>query len=422
MKILYLHQYFVPPDAPGGTRSYEFARRLVKRGHEVTMVTSSAMMKPGFADPDRITKRNFEGIELVILPVKYGNEMGYARRTLAFASFAMGAAKEAVKVKPDVVFATSTPLTIAIPGLLARVARGVPMVFEVRDLWPELPILMGALKNPAARGLAHGLEWLAYHGSSEVVALSPGMADGVARCGISRDRITVIPNSCDIDAFTTTPEAIDAFRREHLPELAPGQPLVLYGGTFGKINDAGWMVELAAKMASVAPEVRFVMAGSGAEGDLIAARAKDRGVLGKNLWMLPAQPKRNMPALLGCATVATSLFMPLPEMWNNSANKFFDALAAAKPVAINYGGWQKDLLERTGCGIVMPQHDPLAAAQQLAALVRSPEALARASAASSMLARSRFDRDVLAVQLEAVLQRAVDAHHGLARSPIPVTP
>lgn len=415
MKILYLHQYFVPPDAPGGTRSYEFARRLVQRGHQVTMVTSSAMMGKGFADPDRITRRTFEGIELVILPVAYGNEMGYARRTLAFANFAMGAAAQAVRQRPDVVFATSTPLTIAIPGLLARLVRGVPMVFEVRDLWPELPILMGALRNPAARQLAHGLEWLAYHGASEVVALSPGMADGVARTGISRDRITVIPNSCDIDAFAVTPAAIEAFRRTHLPVLAPGQPLVVYGGTFGRINDAGWLVELAANMANVAPEVRFAMAGSGAEGEMIAERARARGVLGRNLWMLPALPKRDMPAFLGCASVATSLFMPLPEMWNNSANKFFDALAAGKPVAINYGGWQADLLQSTGAGICLPQADPAAAARSLAALVRSPRALAAASDAASNLAHRRFDRDRLAVELEGVLQRAVDSHRPMSR-------
>ena len=413
MKILYLHQYFVPPDAPGGTRSYEFARRLVKRGHEVTLVTSAAMMKPGFADPRRVTRRSFEGIDLVILPVAYGNEMGYARRTLAFASFALGAAKEAMRHRPDVVFATSTPLTIAIPGLLARLVRRVPMVFEVRDLWPELPILMGALPNPAAQQLARGLEWVAYHGASEVVALSPGMADGVARAGISRDRITVIPNSCDIDAFTVTPAAVEASRRRHLPELAADQPLVVYGGTFGRINDAGWLVEVAAHMATIAPEVRFAMAGSGAETEAIAARGSARGVLGRNLWMLPALPKREMPAFLGNAAVATSLFMPLPEMWNNSANKFFDALAAGRPVAINYGGWQAELLASTGAGICLPQGDPAAAAHALAALVRSPAELARASLAASDLARRRFDRDLLAVELERVLQRAANSRHAV---------
>jgi glycosyltransferase involved in cell wall biosynthesis len=406
MKILYLHQYFVPPDAPGGTRSYEFARRLVQRGHQVTMVTSNAMMKNGFADPNRVTRRQLDGIDLVILPVRYGNEMGYHRRTLAFAKFAARAAAEAVRHRPDVVFATSTPLTIAIPGLLARVARGVPMVFEVRDLWPELPIAIGALRNPVAKRLARGLEWLAYHGAAEVVALSPGMADGVAATGIPRERITTIPNSCDIASFAVTPDVVEAFRRARLPELAPEHPLVVYGGTYGHINDAGWLVEVAAHMSSIAPDVRFAMAGGGVEADVIERRASEHGVLGRNLWMLPALPKREMPAFLGCASVATSLFVPLPEMWNNSANKFFDALAASKPVAINYEGWQADLLRNTGAGVSLSHRDPAAAAQRLHALVSSPARLAGAGAAAGRLARDRFDRDVLAETLEAVLERA----------------
>jgi glycosyltransferase involved in cell wall biosynthesis len=415
MKILYLHQYFVPPDAPGGTRSYEFARRLVQRGHQVTMVTSNAMMKNGFADPDRITRRQLDGIDLVILPVRYGNEMSYRRRTMAFAKFAAQATAEAVRHRPDVVFATSTPLTIAIPGLLTRIARGVPMVFEVRDLWPELPIAIGALRNPAAQQIARGLEWLAYHGSSEVVALSPGMADGVAAAGIPRDRITTIPNSCDIANFDAPASAVAAFRRERLPELGEDQPLVVYGGTYGHINDAGWLVDVAASMARFAPDVRFAMAGGGVEAEAIEGRASERGVLGHNLWMLPPLPKRDMPAFLGCASVATSLFMPLPQMWKNSANKFFDALAAGKPIAINYEGWQADLLRSTGAGVCLPQRDPTGAAQRLHALLSSPARLTEAAAAARRLARDSFDRDKLALQLEAVLQRAVDRHRHAVR-------
>jgi glycosyltransferase involved in cell wall biosynthesis len=413
MKILYLHQYFVPPDSPGGTRSYEFARRLVRRGHDVTVVTSSASMKPEFADPERVTHRELDGIKLVILPVAYGNEMSFSRRLAAFGRFAAHATLETLREQADVIFATSTPLTIAIPGLLGHFARDTPMVFEVRDLWPELPIAIGALNNPIAQKLAKLLEWAAYHGSSEIVALSPGMADGVAAVGIPRERICVIPNSCDIAAFTTTPETIAAFRTARLPELRADQPLVVYGGTYGRINDAGWLVDVAAAMAQVAPHVRFAMAGSGAEAELIRARARSAGVLDRSLWMLPALPKREMPAFLGCAAVATSLFMPLEQMWNNSANKFFDALAASKPIAINYGGWQAGLLADSGAGIALPHADPLHAARQLAQLVGSPDALAEHARAAGQLARSRFDRDALAIQLEHVLQRAVDRHRRL---------
>jgi glycosyltransferase involved in cell wall biosynthesis len=240
------------------------------------------------------------------------------------------------------------------------------------------------------------------------------MADGVAAAGIPRERITTIPNSCDIANFAVSPSAVAAFRRERLPDLADGQPLIVYGGTYGKVNDAGWLVDVAAAMRSTAPQIAFAMAGTGAEEDAIRQRARASGVLGRSLWILPALPKRDVPAFLGCAAVATSLVSPVRELWNNSANKFFDALAAGKPIAINHEGWQADLLRQTGAGIVVPHGDPAAAAHRLAALAGSEEARQRASAAARRLARESFDRDKLAVQLEAVLARAVRLH----RSPV----
>jgi glycosyltransferase involved in cell wall biosynthesis len=148
------------------------------------------------------------------------------------------------------------------------------------------------------------------------------------------------------------------------------------------------------------------------EETAIVERARSRGVLGDNLHMLPPAPKREMPLVLGSATVATSLFMPLKPMWNNSANKFFDGLAAAKPMAINYGGWQAELLARSGAGIVLEHSRPDAAATELAALCRDPRRLAQMSAASSRLARTEFHRDRLAEKLERVLLRA----HGRAHA------
>jgi len=415
MRILYLHQYFVSPEAAGGTRSYELARRLVAAGHEVTLVTSNAMMPARYRELAAPLRTTMDGIRLVVLPVSYGNTMSYPERMKAFARFAGRASLEGLRHASDVVFATSTPLTIAVPGLLASFGRRVPMVFEVRDLWPELPIAMGALPRAWMRGAARALEWLAYRGSAHVVALSPGIADGVARTGIDPARISVIPNACDLELFASAAARGPAFRAQHLPWLSADDRLVLYAGTFGAINDAGWLVEVAAAARSIAPRLQFALVGSGAERDAIEARARDRGVLGVNLRVLPPVAKRDVPGLLGAATIASSLFLPLPEMQANSANKFFDALAAGKPIAINYGGWHADLLRRTGAGPVLEHADPRSAAQRLGALALDDGAVARAGAAAAALAREQFDRDRLAAQLEAVLERAAPAQGSTRR-------
>jgi len=208
-----------------------------------------------------------------------------------------------------------------------------------------------------------------------------------------------------VDKFDVPPETGSPIR-EALG-ITPDQPLVVYTGTFGLINNVGWLVDLAAAMRTIAPDVRFLLVGSGAEWEKVGQKAHERGVLDQNLTVWEPVPKEEMPAIFSAATVATSLFQPLPPMWNNSANKFFDALAAGTPIAINYGGWQSDLLNETGAGIVLPEGDINAAARQLADFVRDAERLQGASAAARSLAYTRFNRDTLALQLENILKQAV---------------
>jgi glycosyltransferase involved in cell wall biosynthesis len=409
MRILYLHQYFTTPQAKGGTRSYEFARRMVAAGHSVRVITSSANFSPASLDPrGGRTLLSVAGIELVVLHVPYANSLRFEQRIAAFARFAALAAREALAHDADLVFATSTPLTIALPGMLAKYRRRIPMVFEVRDLWPELPIAVGALRNPALRAVARGLEWAAYHAADHVVALSPGMAEGVIARGIPPERVTVIPNSCDLDLFDL-PAARGAALRARVPGLAADAPLIVYAGTFGLINGVGYLVDVAAAMAELNPRARFLLVGTGAERERVIVRAHDRGVLGRNLFVWEPLPKLHMPELLAAADLATSLFLPIPAMRHNSANKFFDALAAGCPVAINYGGWQAELLQASGAGLALPADDPKAAAQLLATYLADGDALRRAGLAARYLARTAFDRDVMAARLLAIFERVAGA-------------
>jgi glycosyltransferase involved in cell wall biosynthesis len=387
----------------GSTRSYEMARRLVTAGHRVELITSKRDVIDSAARGWLETEES--GIHVHWLPVPYSNAMSYRERIDAFFKFAIGAARKAASLKADVVFATSTPLTIALPGIYAARRQGIPMVFEVRDLWPELPIAVGALRNPVLKWAARLLEWIAYHASAHIVALSPGMAEGVMQRGIPGERVTVIPNSSDVELFDVPPEREDVIR-ERLG-LSPDQPLIVYTGTFGLINGVSYLVELAAAMREIAPEARFLLVGKGAEVPKVTQRARELGVLNHNLWIWGPVPKAEMPDVLAAATVATSVFVPLKPMWNNSANKFFDALAANKPIAINYGGWQADLLQETGAGIVLPPEDVGRSALLLADFVRDTDRLQKVSAAARDLAYTRFSRDILASELEAVLQGAV---------------
>jgi glycosyltransferase involved in cell wall biosynthesis len=405
MRVLYLHQYFTTPDMVGGTRSYEIARRLVEMGHTVHLITSDR--EPRSTRRRQWRHETIAGIDVHWVPVPYSNQLGHGDRVRAFVDFARRAATRAVALGGDLVFATSTPLTIAIPGIYASRALKVPMVFEVRDLWPEVPIAVGVLQHPLLIAAARWLERAAYRHATEVVALSPGIKQGVVKAGMPDERVSVIPNGCDSALFNVGPERGRAFRAK-FPWLGE-RPLVVYGGTLGAVNAVDDLARIAAEMYRLDPEVRFLVVGTGREEQRVRRTAAELGVLDHTFFMIGSLPKHEMPDCLSAATVATSLFVDLEAMWHNSANKFFDALAARRPVMINYGGWQADLLTETGAGIVVSPREPATAAGHLHLLLRSPERLARARCAADALAAGPFDRDRLAAELLRVLERALGA-------------
>lgn len=404
MKIVYLHQYFNTPSMPGATRSYEMARRLVAAGHQVHMITSDRNPAPQWQGKWRETDEG--GIRVHWLGVPYANVMTYGQRMRSFLLFALRASSKAGSIHGDVIFATSTPLTIALPAVRAAKRCKVPMVFEVRDLWPEVPIALGALRNPIAKKLAYWLEHYAYNNASEIIALSPGMKAGVMQAGYPDSRVTVIPNSCDFELFDVGPKPGQAIRRQY--EWLGARPMVIYAGTMGLVNGVGYLVKLAACVRGLNPDIRFVIIGhESRETKQVTRLARDLNVYNENIFILPAIPKCEMPAWLSAANIATSTVIDVKELWANSANKVFDALAAGKPIAINHEGWQADLIRQHHCGIVMDAHDIASAAKALNKALADEIWLARASENAKQLGREKFDRNKLAAQLENILVEAV---------------
>ncbi|HEU4423555.1 MAG TPA: glycosyltransferase family 4 protein [Pilimelia sp.] len=401
MRIAYIHQYYRNLQMPGGTRSFELARRLVGRGHEVHLITTETTgSRRGLS---WLHTRNDDGIDVHWFSVPYSNHMSYARRIRAFGEFAIAAAAKATALRPDLVLATSTPLTVAIPGMVASRLRRVPFVFEVRDLWPEVPIEMGILRNPVAKFAAGALATLAYRNAAEVVALSPGMAQGVTARSPGTPT-TVVPNASDLELFSTGGDAARLFRASQ--DWLRDRPLVVYVGTLGTVNGVGYLVRLAAAVRKLDSDVRFLIVGDGKEWRQTRTLAAEFGVLDTTLRIWPEMPKADVPAILSAATIATSVCLPLPCLQHNCANKFFDALAAGRPIVINYGGWQRDLLSESGAGLMLDPYDIGGAAATLVRHLRDDVWLARAGAAARRLAVDRFSRDLLFDRFHAVLARA----------------
>ena len=202
MRILYIHQFFAMRDSSHPTRSYEFARRMVAQGHEVDMVTGSSRLPEAYRDA--LTARfDADGIHIRSAKNTYSNYMSYASRILSFARFMIVATwLSMTSPRPDVVFATSTPLTVAIPGYIASRWHRCPYVFEVRDPWPDAAFQMGVLSPTSFIGrVAKWLERFTYRKADAIVALSPGMVDFVLAENADPAKIHMIPNCSDTDLF-----------------------------------------------------------------------------------------------------------------------------------------------------------------------------------------------------------------------------
>jgi glycosyltransferase involved in cell wall biosynthesis len=402
MRITYLHQYFNTPSMPGGTRSYEMARRFVAMGHEVQVITS--LREEGQGKGWLISDE--AGIKVHWIAVPYSNRMSFGQRLRAFFLFALRSAPYAAALDADIVFATSTPLTIAFPGVYAAWRLKAPLVFEVRDLWPEMPIAMGALKGPLRLRAARALESWAYRNSSAVVALSPGMKQGVVNAGYPPSNIAVIPNSSDNLEFRFDPGAANTFRAKR--SWLDDRPLLVYAGTFGRVNGVGYLVDLAKALFTLGSDIRLLLVGDGAECKSIIHNARQVGVYQQNLFVEDRVSKREVTQLFSAATMVSSVFIDLPEMRANSANKFFDGLAAGKPVFLNYGGWMHDLVTAHRCGVCAWGRPVDEVARELHIRLHDADWLRAAGLASRHLAETYFDRDVLAGQLEKVLLAAVN--------------
>ena len=342
-------------------------------------------------------RRNVDGIEVVSVPAGFGDyvratKLGYGRRAVEFARFAAAAARTVLRLpRPDVIYATSPPLTMALPALAASKRFGTPLVFEVRDLWPEAPIQMGALPNPVLQRAARLLERAVYRGSAHVNALSPGMRDGVIAAGVPPERVSMIPNASDLDMFDPDLDGSDMRER-----LGLGDRFVCsYFGTMGEANDLTQVVDAA----SLAPEVAFVLHGDGKRREELVERA--RGVENV-IFSEPIRDKTSVARLAAASDACMTIYKDVPILATCSPNKLFDTFAAGRPAIVNCDGWMRSLVEDNAAGVFARPGDPADLAAQVRSLQGRTEEMGRNARA---LAEREFDRDLLAGRMLEVLER-----------------
>lgn len=350
------------------------ARALAARGHAVTLACGRYQgAATGLDGPFRRGSREgrVDGVTLREFDIPYANAMPLRARAAAFLRFAARAGRLAAGARWDLVIASSTPLTVALPALAAHRLRGTPFLFEIRDPWPESPRALGGVPAPVLAAMER-LADAACRRAARVVALTEGMAETARARGAMH--VAVLPQGADLELFA--------------PRAAPrgeGDLLAIYAGAHGAANGLDQLLDAAALLRGAG--ITLLLVGEGARKPALMARAAAEGL---PVRFRDPLPKPALARLMAKADVALLCLAPVPQFGGWSApNKLVEALAAGLPVVANVPGEAARLLGE-GAGIATPPGDASALASALRSL-RDPVRRAAMGQAARRIAEARFD-------------------------------
>ncbi|MCU5668417.1 glycosyltransferase family 4 protein [Bacillus cereus] len=386
MNILYIHQYFQVNS--GGTRSFEFSKYLVNEGNKVTMLTS-----------ENIDEKEAQGINIISTNTQYKQGYSFIKRIYAFFHFMIKSILLGIKQKEtDVIFATSTPLTVGLTGLIVSKILKKKYIFEVRDVWPDVPIQLGFIKNKfLIRGLSK-LEMSIYKHSAHIIALSPGMKENLIEKGIPSKKISVIPNLSNNQLM----EEITLNKKEILNQypFLKDKFVCIHAGTMGFVNGLEHILEVANNYRD--ENIVFLLVGEGKEKENLKNLKRKYNL--NNVYILDSLSKIEVLKLVKASDVGMMSVSDFPILQDNSANKFFDYLAAGKPVVLNYLGWQNDVLRENNAGKGFHYQDGENYYSYLKQLRENKELYAETSKSAKELAIKRYDSVKLSQQLYGILK------------------
>lgn len=407
MHILYFHQHFSTPSGATGTRSYEMAQKLIKQGHSVTMVCGSYNVGATGIEKGFVTGRregDVDGIHVIEFDLSYANNDSFLTRSWQFFKFAYHSVKIALRSDYDLLFATSTPLTASIPGIFAKLFRKKKFIFEVRDLWPELPQAMGVITNPVILWAMAVLEKVSYAQADACIGLSPGIVDGIKKNSRKDLPVSMVPNGCDLQLFQQSTEEYE-FPFEHSND----DLIVCFTGAHGMANGLESILDAAQVLKQREEKnIKLVFVGEGKIKAGLIERAEQQQL--DNCVFIDAMPKHQLVGFLQKADVGLMPLANVPAFYyGTSPNKFFDYISCGLPVLNNYPGWLADMIGEYQCGMAVPPDNPEALADALQAMAKDRERLKIMGEQGKKLATEKFDRDLLSDDFTKVLEEVAQA-------------
>jgi glycosyltransferase involved in cell wall biosynthesis len=401
--ILLIHQAFAALDEPGGTRHHELARYLASHGHRVTVITSPVSYLTGSRSSPPDSAQETPGITIRRVATYSALHRSFVHRVFAFVSFMLSSFFTGLGVRQvDLVWGTSPPIFQGLTAWALAGVKGVPFLFEVRDLWPKFAIAVGVLRNPLLIRLSQWLERFLYRHADRVMVNSPGYLAHVQESGARR--VELVPNGADPDMFNPADKG-SAFRAAH---SLGGDFVVMYAGAHGMSNDLGVVLHSARILKDTQTEVRIVLLGDGKEKSALQEQAV--GMQLSNVIFLPPLPKNDMTEALAAADACLAILKPIEEYKTTFPNKVFDYMAAGRPVVLAIDGVIRKVVEDAGCGVFSQPGDPAALAQAISFLARDTKNARRMGLAGRTYLEGHFSRSMIAQRLVRILESMQAGH------------
>ena len=399
MKVLYFHQHFTIPTQAGGTRSYELAKHLIAKGHSVCMVCGeTAKLDLPETKMKNVHRGMVDGIDVIQIALPYSNKDGIAKRAWTFVKFGWKGIQIALKEDYDLLFATSTPLTAGVPGIVMTLVRKKKFIFEVRDLWPELPKALG-MKNPFLLWGMSVLEWLSYHCADACVGLSPGICEGIKRRSQSGKRIAMIPNGCDLEIFKPSLRV-----NLSLDGISATDKVAVFTGAHGIANGLDAVLDAASVLKKKGrKDIVLAFIGDGKMKPHLMKRAQMEQL--DNCRFYDPMPKKELNKIVASADLGLMVLSDVPAFYyGTSPNKFFDYISSGLAVLNNYPGWLADMIQENKLGLVVAPNNANAFAEGLMKLMYNDTYRAECGQRARVFAETNFSRKSLANRFVTFLE------------------
>lgn len=403
MTILYIHQHFCTDQGTGGTRSCDVARHLVETGHRVTMICgisgNSGFDPAPWYRPFRV--QWIDGIKVIICSVRYDNVMSVPRRMWAFFGFALLATVACLRERfVDLVFATSTPLTVGIPGRLAATIKRVPFVFEVRDLWPEDLLAAGRLKPGLAYKAWEWLEHFCYAKARRILLVSQGFHDRLLERGFAPELLQTVLLGAEGALFENAEPDLEYIEQHGLA----GKTIAIFTGAHGDANGLFQLIDAAEHLRDRS-DISIVMIGQGKMKPALNASVAQKKLT--NVFLLDPVPKAKLCGILVASHVGLMILKQVSRPRWVTPNKLFDYMFAGLPTIVNFAGTTAEMVEADGAGVASKPGCAKDLAAKIEYYADHPQERHAVGRRAREVARQKYGRRMIAKQMEEVFERCL---------------